>query len=400
MTIPPPCVLILGFALAVIAGTPLYSDDEQPEKKHPFTVRFVDEAGKPVAEALAGVTAYFGNEGKTLPAVDESGWHYWQDAKTDGEGHSHFPDGAQLDHLCLVARHSGRKLIAIEKIDPAKFDPRKSRSTATVTMHPECRVSGRLTCSELAQRKRAVGWANVYLNREGCRALGCTSDEQSFHFFVPPGDFTVNAYGTYVHGVEKKITVKPGQRELAVEAIDLPAKRLALLQGRPAPELTGVVTWKNGPAVNLASLRGKCVILDFWGYWCGPCVQRMPDLFKLYDKYRESGLEVVSIHIDQGEDETAPVDSVDKLDERLVKVRKNLWDGRDLPYPVALIKAKSVPYGPAGLAREARCQASADYGVTSYPTLILIDRAGNIVDMFEPTLAKDVERLEELLGIK
>src|SRR5262249_23696188 len=143
----------------------------------------------------------------------------------------------------------------------------------------------------------------------------------------------------------------------------------------------------------------KCVILDFWGYWCGPCVHEMPDLFKLYDKYHERGLEVVGIHIDLGEDEKEPVDSAEKLDERLSKIRKTVWDGRDVPYPIALIAAKSVPFGPPGLASKATCQTCADYGVTAYPTLILIDRSGKVVHEFEPTNAKDVERLEKLLGV-
>jgi thiol-disulfide isomerase/thioredoxin len=394
--------LTLSIALAAIAGAPLAGgdddDDGQPEKKHPFSVKLVDEAGNPVAGALAGVTAYFGGEGKTLTAVDENGWRY--DAKADADGIVSFPDGADYDHLCVVARHTSRKLIAIEQIDPVKFDPEKSRTAPTLTMRPECRVSGRLTCTDLAKRNRAVGWTNVYLNLAGGRALGCQSEVQTFHFFVPPGEFTLDAYGTYVHHVETKIKIKPGQRELTLEPIDLPATRLALLEGMPAPELAGVVGWKNGPPVKLAKLKGKCVILDFWGYWCGPCVHRMPDLFKLYDKYHDSGLEIVGVHVDLGEDEKEPVDSAEKLDERLAKVRRNLWNGRDVPYPVALIAAKSVPFGPAGLAREARCQAAADYGVTGYPRLILIDRAGKVVDEFEPTLARDVERLERLLGVK
>jgi thiol-disulfide isomerase/thioredoxin len=400
--------LVLNIALAAIAGTAFAGsdddDDAEPEKKHPFTVKFVDEAGKPVAGALAGVTAYFGSEGRTLPAVDESGWRYLHDAKTDADGISRFPDGGQLGHLCVVARHTDRKLIAIEKIDPAKFDPEQSKIVPKVTMHPECRISGRLTCSDLAKQNRMVGWTNVYLNLAGNRAFGYSSDEKTFeptfHFFAPAGEFTLEAYGFYAHQVERTIVVKPGQRELTVEAIDLPAKRWALLQGMPAPELAGVAGWKNGSPVKLTDLKGRCVILDFWGYWCGSCVHRMPDLFKLYDKYHDLGLEIVGIHIDLGNDEKEPIDSADKLDEKLSTIRKNVWKGRDVPYPVALIAGKSVPFGPAGLAREARCQVSADYGVTHYPTLFLIDREGKVVDRFEPTRPKDVERLEKLLDVK
>src|SRR5262245_22115336 len=115
----------LNIALVTIAS-PAFAgsddDDTEPEQKHPFTVWFVDESGTPVAGAVAGVTAYFGSEAKTLPAGDESGWRYWQDAKIGTDGIASIPDGGQLDHLCIVARHTGRKLIAIEKIDPARFD--------------------------------------------------------------------------------------------------------------------------------------------------------------------------------------------------------------------------------------------------------------------------------------
>jgi thiol-disulfide isomerase/thioredoxin len=398
---------IFILALAAIAGASIADaeeedDDTEPEKKHPFSVKFVDEAGKPVVAARGGVTAYF--KGKSSIGTDETGWWYSGEATSDSDGISRFANGSQLDHLCLVVRHTGRQLVAIEKIDPARFDPQKAEAIPTVTMHPACHISGRLTCSDLAKQNRLIGWTNVYLNLADARAFGCSSDEaamdQKFHFFAPAGEFTLSAYGVNGHTITKTVTVKPAQTELTLETIDLPATRLALLHGSTAPELAGVAAWKNGPPVKLADLKGKCVILDFWGYWCGPCVYAMPDLFKLYDKYHDLGLEVVGIHIDLGKDEKEPVDTAVKLDERLAKIRKNVWKGRDVPYPVALITEKKVPFGPTGLTYKATCQLAADYGVTSYPTLVLVDREGNVVDEFEPSSTKDVERLEKLLGVK
>lgn len=394
--------LVLGcLLLAPIAHAAFPNDDDDRqdavEPPRPFSVRFVDESGKPVAGVMAGVTAYFGGEGDSLTAVDESGWWYWLDAKSDTDGVCRFPDGGQYDNLCFVGRHTGRKLIAVEPIDAKKVDPQRVAAPPTVTLRPECRVSGSLVCGDLAAKNRDVGWTNVYLNLGERRAAGCASKEQTFHFFVPPGEYTLDAYGASVHSVERSFTIKPGQRELALEPIDLPARRLALLEGLPAPELAGVAGWKNSPGLTLAELKGRCVILDFWGYWCGPCVHGMPALFDLYDRLHDRGLEIVGVHVDQGEREQQPVDSADELDRRLSKVRKNVWKDRDVPYPVALIPAKRVPYGPKGLTREARCQAAADYGVTSYPTLVLIDREGRVVGEFEPSVPAQIERLEALL---
>src|SRR5262245_3726584 len=64
--------LAFNMALAAVAGAAFagVDDDREPETKHPFAVRLLDEAGMRVAGALAGVTAYFGGEGSTLPAVD------------------------------------------------------------------------------------------------------------------------------------------------------------------------------------------------------------------------------------------------------------------------------------------------------------------------------------------
>ena len=55
----------------------------------------------------------------------------------------------------------------------------------------------------------------------------------------------------------------------------------------------------DGRKVNLAALRGKVVVLDFWGTWCGPCVEEVPFMRKLYATYHDSGLEIVGILTDQ-----------------------------------------------------------------------------------------------------
>src|SRR5262245_33644132 len=52
-----------------------------------------------------------------------------------------------------------------------------------------------------------------------------------------------------------------------------------------AREIRKSNTWINGAPVSLKSLRGKVVVLDFWAFDCDPCIEAMPHIKALYDKY-------------------------------------------------------------------------------------------------------------------
>ena len=80
-----------------------------------------------------------------------------------------------------------------------------------------------------------------------------------------------------------------------------------LKAGQQAPELTidlddGTafqLTDLDGKPVTLASLRGKVVWLNFFASWCPPCQQETPLLRSLADTYRDRGLEVVGISVQE-----------------------------------------------------------------------------------------------------
>ena len=55
-----------------------------------------------------------------------------------------------------------------------------------------------------------------------------------------------------------------------------------------------------GNNISLNSLRGKVVLLNFWGTWCGPCKREIPDFINLSKKHRESGLEIIGITLSSG----------------------------------------------------------------------------------------------------
>ena len=54
----------------------------------------------------------------------------------------------------------------------------------------------------------------------------------------------------------------------------------------------------DGSKVDLADLRGKVVLIDFWATWCPPCVEEVPGLVETYEKFRDQGFEIVGISLD------------------------------------------------------------------------------------------------------
>jgi peroxiredoxin len=76
-------------------------------------------------------------------------------------------------------------------------------------------------------------------------------------------------------------------------------KGYALKKGTTAPPLR--LPALAGGEVDLASLRGRLVVLNFWATWCPPCVQEMPSLERLHRALGKEGLSVVSVSVDEDE---------------------------------------------------------------------------------------------------
>jgi peroxiredoxin len=102
-----------------------------------------------------------------------------------------------------------------------------------------------------------------------------------------------------------------------------------------------------GGRASLKEYRGKVVVLDFWTTWCRPCAQMVPLLAELSKTYKQD-LQVVGINGDQNRN----ADEIGKF------VRAHGMD-----YPVVADPDKHV---------------QDQYGVATYPRLVLIDREGNV----------------------
>lgn len=53
------------------------------------------------------------------------------------------------------------------------------------------------------------------------------------------------------------------------------------------------------PELDLQSLKGKVVYIDFWASWCGPCRQSFPWMKSMHDKFAKDGLAIIAVNVDQ-----------------------------------------------------------------------------------------------------
>jgi len=131
--------------------------------------------------------------------------------------------------------------------------------------------------------------------------------------------------------------------------------------GQEAPDFT--LQDLSGQPVNLNSYRGqKVVLMDFWATWCGPCRMAMPDLQDLADKFKDRGLEILSVNQGESADQT-----------------RNFIEHRKYTFHVVLDQDQAV---------------GNNYGVRGIPTLILVDKKG-VVQWLRVGYSQNIDDLRQ-----
>lgn len=128
-------------------------------------------------------------------------------------------------------------------------------------------------------------------------------------------------------------------------AISLEAERAAQekIVGKPMPEIS-LTDWRNTEGMKQDDLKGKIVLLDFWGTFCAPCIAAFPENSSLYAKYKSQGVEFLGICTNEGQENY----------DRIIATKK--------------------PEYPMG--RDADLKTMKAWSAESYPLYVLVDRNG------------------------
>lgn len=148
------------------------------------------------------------------------------------------------------------------------------------------------------------------------------------------------------------------------KTLDREAAKKKVGEGNAAPDFT--LKSIDGKDISLSSLKGKTVVLDFWGSWCGWCIKGMPKMKEYYAKYKDK-LEILGIDCND-------------TDQK--------W--RDA------VKKHELPW--LHVRNEGTTDVTVLYGISGFPTKIVVDATGKISKVVVGESEEFYKYLDEQLG--
>ncbi len=113
--------------------------------------------------------------------------------------------------------------------------------------------------------------------------------------------------------------------------------------GQFAPEIS--LPSPDGKEIALSSLKGKLVLIDFWASWCGPCRKEMPNVVKIYSKFKNKGFEIYGVSLDQDKEKWMEAITKDGINWPQVSdlkywdnVAAKIYNVQGIPYTVLIDK--------------------------------------------------------------
>ena len=125
----------------------------------------------------------------------------------------------------------------------------------------------------------------------------------------------------------------------------------------------------DGTKIDIKNYEGKIVLVDFWATWCGPCLREFPTMKEAYEKYHDSGFEIIGYSVD---------DSFSNLED--------FQEENELPWLVASAKLSK---------RNGLADYSKKYRIRAIPKMILLGKDGKIIhnNIRGDSLLEELEKL-------
>jgi len=115
-----------------------------------------------------------------------------------------------------------------------------------------------------------------------------------------------------------------------------PASTATTDQVRQAPQAGGsckaeskadfkfVLKDMNGAPLKLADYKGKVVLLNFWGTWCGPCQLEIPEFIEIQNKYRDKGFTILGLAVEDTPEDVRSYSSKAKMNYPLAMIQDDV----------------------------------------------------------------------------
>lgn len=332
-------MLLTTLALAVVA-------------QGQITGQVIGVDGKPVQKAFLVLQSFGQGAGRN--------WSERVDC--DKDGRFTYPSDSPLRFIIQAYSPDLKESVIVTNNTQASVKSIQLKPSSEITL----RFSGP---EEVPKGTVHIQWFETF----GLPWAGDMDSEGRVKLWLPQGEYAITVQSDDHDFRQANLKFAAGKQEFEIKGTANPFRKL---KGQPAPELTILDTMGISKGVSLKDFRGKHVLLEFWGYWCKPCVESsLPGLIQLRKENPglESKLAILAVHENSGGRRTLP-----EIQKHLPKFETELWGGK-LPFPILLEKEKSL---------------TKTFGIRVYPTAVLIDPEGKVVDRADP------ETLRKTLGLR